>query len=273
MLQKTTEYATDRHLKVNHKYGDKDYPYHLNMVYNVAEQFIYLVEEEQRENVYCGCWVHDIIEDARETYNDVLQSTNLTIAELAYALTNEKGKNRNERANDKYYKDMHDVPNAVFIKFCDRIANIVYSKTQGSKMFEVYKKENKNFIKKLYRPELVDMIEYIDKLFNTVINKNFIKKFYRPELVDMVKYIDKLFNTVITDTIFKEENEIDRIRFIKHQLEQYLVEFIIDIDSDNLKDKFLEYQIQKNKCNEELNEILKILTNKKDEKKNTKNSR
>lgn len=245
MLQKTTEYATDRHLKVNHKYGDKDYPYHLNMVYNVAEQFIYLVEEEQRENVYCGCWVHDIIEDARETYNDVLQSTNLTIAELAYALTNEKGKNRNERANDKYYKDMHDVPNAVFIKFCDRIANIVYSKTQGSKMFEVYKKENKNFIKKLYRPELVDMIEYIDKLFNTVI----------------------------TDTIFKEENEIDRIRFIKHQLEQYLVEFIIDIDSDNLKDKFLEYQIQKNKCNEELNEILKILTNKKDEKKNTKNSR
>lgn len=166
MLQKTINYATNKHLNVNHKYGDKEYAYHLNMVYQTAQQFIHLVDEEQRENVYCGCWVHDIIEDARETYNDVLQNTNKTIANLAYALTNEKGKNRSERANDKYYKEMHMVPNAVFIKFCDRIANITYSKKQGSKMFNKYQKENENFIKKLYRPELKEMISFIDNLLN-----------------------------------------------------------------------------------------------------------
>ena len=164
MLQKVIEYATNKHLAVNHKYGNEDYSYHLKMVCDVAEQFIHLVEEKEREHVYCGCWVHDIIEDARETYNDVLEEVNLTVAELAYALTNEKGKNRSERANDKYYKEMHYVPNAVFIKLCDRIANITHSKNQGSKMYYKYKKENINFIKKLYRPELEEMIVYIDKL-------------------------------------------------------------------------------------------------------------
>ena len=164
MLQKTVEYATDRHLKVSHKYDNEDYAYHLKMVCEAAERFIHLVDEDQRENVYCGCWVHDIIEDARETYNDVLKNTNKTIAELAYALTNEKGKSRSERANDKYYREMHEVPNAVFIKFCDRIANITHSKNQGSRMFDKYKKENDNFVKKLYRPELLEMIQYIDTL-------------------------------------------------------------------------------------------------------------
>jgi (p)ppGpp synthase/HD superfamily hydrolase len=166
MLQKTIEYATNRHQKVNHKYGSKDYSFHLNMVYEVAEKFIYLVNEKEREHVLCGCWVHDIIEVARETYHDVLENTNETIAELAYALTNEKGKNRSERANDKYYREMHETPNAVFIKFCDRIANMTHSKEQHSNMFEKYKKENENFIKKLYQPELVDMIHHIEKLLN-----------------------------------------------------------------------------------------------------------
>ncbi|AKP50787.1 phosphohydrolase [Cyclobacterium amurskyense] len=164
MLQKTTEYAICSHQKVNHKYGDSDYAYHLEMVFTVAQKFIYLIAEEDQENVYCGCWVHDIIEDARETYNDVLQNTNETIAELAFALTNEKGKSRSERANDKYYQEMHKTPNAVFIKLCDRIANITHSKSQGSGMYEKYKKENDNFIQKTYRPELEDMIKHIDAL-------------------------------------------------------------------------------------------------------------
>ena len=34
--------------------------------------------------------MHDVIEDCRETYNDVNKATNEEIPELAYALTNEK---------------------------------------------------------------------------------------------------------------------------------------------------------------------------------------
>lgn len=164
MLQKTIKYATNRHQKVNHKYGDKDYTFHLNMVYEVAQKFIYLVDEEEHENVFCGCWVHDIIEDARETYNDVLEHTNKTVAELAYALTNEKGKTRSERANDKYYQGICKIPNATFIKLCDRIANVTNSKAQGSSMLGKYAKENPHFIKKLYKPELQVMVDHLESL-------------------------------------------------------------------------------------------------------------
>ena len=164
MLSKTIDYAKNAHKKVNHKYDDEDYSFHLEMVQNASIMFIYLVDISEKENVYCGCWVHDIIEDARETYNDVKKNTNETIAELAFALTNEKGKVRSERANDKYYAEMHKVPNAVFIKFCDRIANVIYSKKYSPEMFKKYQKENENFIKKLYRPELEDMITYINEI-------------------------------------------------------------------------------------------------------------
>lgn len=164
LLQKTINYATDRHQKVNHKYGDKDYTHHLNMVYEAAQKFSYLIPEKQLENVYCGCWVHDIIEDARETYNDVAEHTNTTIADLAYALTNEKGRTRSERANEKYYQGIRETPNATFIKLCDRIANITHSKNQGSSMFHKYKKENPGFVEKIFRPKLQDMIDHLDTL-------------------------------------------------------------------------------------------------------------
>ena len=164
MLEKTIEYATHSHKKANHFYDDKPYDFHLNMVYETAKKFHYLLVKEEIENVYCGCWVHDIIEDARETYSDVLENTNVTIAELAYALTNEKGKTRSERANDAYYLGICKTPNARFIKLCDRIANVSYSKEKGSAMLDKYRKENPNFIKKLYDPKLQDMVHYLEEL-------------------------------------------------------------------------------------------------------------
>ncbi len=117
ILEKTKAYAIRKHKAVNQKYDKFDYDFHLNMVYEIAQKFIHLVDSDERENVLAGCWVHDIIEDARETYNDVRKETNETIAELAYALTNEKGRNRTERANNKYYQGIRDTKNASFIKF------------------------------------------------------------------------------------------------------------------------------------------------------------
>lgn len=167
MLEKTKEYAISKHKSVNHKYGDFDYDFHLNMVFEVAQSFIHLIEEDERETVLAACWVHDIIEDARETYNDVKKETNVEIAELAYALTNEKGRNRAERANDNYYKGIRETKNASFIKFCDRIANVTHSKNSGSRMFNKYKDENEHFVAKIYVPECEEISEHLKKLLNT----------------------------------------------------------------------------------------------------------
>jgi (p)ppGpp synthase/HD superfamily hydrolase len=113
-----------------------------------------------------------LIEDTRVSYNDVknrLDNAGYSyIVDIIYAVTNEKGKNRNERANEKYYEGIRSTPGAVFVKLCDRIANVQYSKMMKSRMFEMYGKEQFKFQKMLGRytdnQELEPMFAHLDKL-------------------------------------------------------------------------------------------------------------
>lgn len=147
VVEKAKEYATRVHRLTNHFYGEeKPYEFHLNMVYEIALKHIHVIPEGEQLNVLAGCWVHDVIEDCRQTYNDVKNATNETVAELAYALTNEKGKTRKDRANAKYYQGIREVPYADFIKICDRAANYQYSVSTGSSMAKKYKQEMPEFI-------------------------------------------------------------------------------------------------------------------------------
>ena len=156
------EYAIKSHGDCNCVYDGKPYSLHLELVYNVALKFIHLIPEDKREVVLAGCWVHDLIEDARQTYNDVKKVCGLEVAELAYALTNEKGKTRKERANDKYYEGIRNTPYATFIKLCDRIANYDYSCAKGSSMGKKYKEEMPDFVSKLYDEKYQEMFDYLN---------------------------------------------------------------------------------------------------------------
>jgi (p)ppGpp synthase/HD superfamily hydrolase len=147
--EKARLYAIESHNNANQKYGIYAYSVHLSMVVDVAKQFIHLIPKEKADVVIAGCWVHDVIEDTRQTYNDVYQELGKEVAELAYALTNEKGRNRKERANEQYYKGIRQTPFATFIKICDRIANVKFSIEQDSDMKYKYIAENKEFIKEL----------------------------------------------------------------------------------------------------------------------------
>lgn len=162
----TKTYAITCHRETNHTYDGKPYEIHLQMVADTAEQFIHLIPKEERATVLAGCWVHDCMEDCRQTYNDVMRATNQAVAELAYALTNEKGKNRAERANAAYYEGIRNTRHAAFIKCCDRIANASYSKTGGkSRMFEIYQKENASFEEKIYHSDYEEAFQYLRSLF------------------------------------------------------------------------------------------------------------
>jgi (p)ppGpp synthase/HD superfamily hydrolase len=115
-------------------------------------------------------WGHDLIEDTRVSYNDVEAHLGQEAADIIYAVTNEKGKNRKERANDKYYEGIRNTPGAVFVKLCDRIANVQYSKMTRSRMFEMYWKENDEFMTRLgyafnNSHEYSEMFEYLINLF------------------------------------------------------------------------------------------------------------
>jgi len=151
IVEKAKQYAIECHRSTNHKYGKElPYEYHLNMVYEFGLKYIHLVPEEKRDIVLASCWVHDCIEDCRQTYNDVKGVLGEEVAEIAYALTNEKGKNREERANGNYYKGIRNNPFATFVKLCDRMANLSYSKKIGGSMFVKYQTEHFSFIANFY---------------------------------------------------------------------------------------------------------------------------
>lgn len=110
-----------------------------------------------------GAWFHDSIEDARLTYNDVkreaarlgLDDAQATLAaEIVYALTNEKGRTREERANDRYYAGIRTTPYAPLLKLADRLANLKYSCTG--------KNERNLHMKEIYLRELPHFLQAID---------------------------------------------------------------------------------------------------------------
>ena len=145
-----------QHESTNHMYDAYlPYEFHLRMVAKVAEKYIELIPDSNdgetalRDTVLLAAYGHDLIEDTRVSYNDVKENLGLGPADIIYACTNEKGKNRKERANDKYYEGIRNTRGAVFVKLCDRIANVQYSKMTGSRMFDMYKKENDNFLTSL----------------------------------------------------------------------------------------------------------------------------
>ena len=131
--------ASEIHEDVNQSYGaNKPYIFHLLDVFDCVKSFGFQScnNEEDVLGIVAGALFHDSIEDARLTYNDVkyilkfrgLSENQVFIgSEIAYALTNEKGRTRAERANEKYYEGIRSTKYAPMVKYADRIANLRYS--------------------------------------------------------------------------------------------------------------------------------------------------
>lgn len=161
------EWCIAKHRNTNHYYDQYlPYEFHLRMVAQVADDFMHL-PENRWSDLKLACWGHDLIEDTRTSYNDCVKVLGEFVANIIYAVTNEKGRNRSERANDDYYSLIRQTPGAVFVKLCDRIANVQYSKLTKSVMFDMYMKENLDFITRLNpQNRFQPMVDYLNKLFD-----------------------------------------------------------------------------------------------------------
>ena len=153
------------HESVNQVYGDDlPYSFHLDMVAEGINSYGHLVcaREEDVVPLYFGSFFHDSIEDTRQTYHDIMKRARkwmkedqaLMATEIVYALTNDKGRTRAERAGEKYYEGIRQTPYAPFVKLCDRLANVTYSCSVdngrvGSRMREIYKEEMPHFLPSL----------------------------------------------------------------------------------------------------------------------------
>jgi (p)ppGpp synthase/HD superfamily hydrolase len=183
------QWCIDQHRNTNHFYDTYlPYEFHLRMVNQVAQDYRHLLDNTK--DYYTGepivnpiiqvslvnacmlaTWGHDLIEDTRVSYNDVKEHLGQEAADIIYAVTNEKGKNRKERGGVKYYEGIRQTPGAVFVKLCDRIANVQYSKMTKSRMFEMYKKENESFLVNMGWDDsnthpYYEMFSYLINLFN-----------------------------------------------------------------------------------------------------------
>lgn len=149
------------HASVNQAYDRiRPYGFHLDMVVNWVRKYIGEVCENEKDvlPIYFAAFYHDSIEDARLTYNDVMKIAEALMekeqaflaTEIVYALTNEKGRNRAERANEKYYEGIRATPYASFVKLADRLANTAYAFSKGTadslRMSKVYREELPGFL-------------------------------------------------------------------------------------------------------------------------------
>ncbi len=161
VIEKIRLAAHELHQSVNQMYGDHlPYGFHLDMVVEGISRYGYLVCTSEADvlPLFFAGYFHDSIEDARLTYNDVMHEARLMMTEeqallateIVYALTNDKGRTRAERAGENYYKGIRQTPYAPFVKLCDRLANITYSCSaeggRGSRMKNVYKEEMPHFL-------------------------------------------------------------------------------------------------------------------------------
>lgn len=144
--------ARQIHADVNQTYGGKPYfESHVMMVLEYALKYIHLIPKKYQETVILAILYHDIIEDCRLTASDLIKLIGLEATKIVFAVTNEKGWTRSDRANDKYYAGILKEKFALFVKLCDRLANIKNSFNTKHKMFGGYCVEHPHFKEKLYK--------------------------------------------------------------------------------------------------------------------------
>ena len=166
VLEHIRQSAHEAHESVSQYYGNGlPYAVHLDAV---AERVACYGGEVCRQAadvlpLMFGAWFHDSIEDARLTYNDVRKRAlslglderqALLGAEIVYALTNDKGRTRAERAGEHYYAGIRSTPYAPLVKMADRAANVRFSvhsaDGENLRMHEVYRRELPHFLTSLH---------------------------------------------------------------------------------------------------------------------------
>lgn len=148
------------HDNTHHEYDGHPYSHHLSMVADAAMRYGHDVIDSESDilPVMFAAFFHDSIEDTRMTYNDVTRMAErfmskeqaFIAAEIVFAVTNDKGRTRAERAGERYYAGIRETPFAPFIKLCDRHANMAYSfagaNESNNHMHRVYQSEWPHFI-------------------------------------------------------------------------------------------------------------------------------
>jgi (p)ppGpp synthase/HD superfamily hydrolase len=158
------DWASEQHARLGLLYDNMPYLFHLDMV---AKNVILFNEDPE---LVAAAYCHDILEDTDIKYfelNKVLTKMGFpNTAEIVYNVTNETGRNRNEKTI-KTLPKIISTEKSIFLKLCDRLANIKYSKSKNgsSSMFNKYRLEHNLLLGacSMYKYDTIDYISIILK--------------------------------------------------------------------------------------------------------------
>ena len=146
------------------RYGTNPYTYHLEQVEMVLNRFGFSTDVRLR----IAAWLHDVIEDTPFSYDQIKFGFGAEVADVVYAVTNEMGRNRQERYA-KTYPKIKDNEKALILKLSDRIANVEFSKGTNTEYINMYSREMPFFEAALYvksdDKRIETMWQYLKSLF------------------------------------------------------------------------------------------------------------
>jgi guanosine-3',5'-bis(diphosphate) 3'-pyrophosphohydrolase len=151
----------------NQRWGKHPYYVHLSRTEELLVRFGYADYTTSGGITRCViAWLHDTLEDTALSYNDIKNEFGGRVAEAVYAVTEEKGRTRQERKPVAHYEAIRANPDACIVKIADRSVNVEESKQSGSRMLEVYRNEHQQFKEKLCAPAMCDSLwAHLDILF------------------------------------------------------------------------------------------------------------
>jgi (p)ppGpp synthase/HD superfamily hydrolase len=121
--------------------------HHLYPVAVLAEQYAYLLPVQMHETVIAGAWLHDFVEDAYGSMNDLTKLLNLAIARTAQLCVSSTGATRAERHDAAYHGRVASTMESTYVKLVDRLRNVTAGDgtRKGDSMREGYRKEQPAF--------------------------------------------------------------------------------------------------------------------------------
>jgi len=137
------EFAAKAH--ASQKYGDKPYVTHLDRVAELAKEF-------GRPELVEAAYLHDVLEDTLITRAEMAKEFGEATTKLVEAVTNDDPTApRKERAKATYPKILAAGEKAIFLKLCDRLANVTAAKKEGNDgLLKMYRGEHEAFKDALY---------------------------------------------------------------------------------------------------------------------------